>query len=305
MVNLRTFDLNLLRVFEAIHHDRSVSIAADKLGLSQPAVSNALNRLRQHLDDPLFVRTTKGMEPTPKAEDLAAAVQLGLTTLRSGLSAGARFDPAESTRHFTVLMTDVGELSFLPGVLRTLSRSAPSIDIRVIEYGVEGYSDLLENGLADLAVGRVRLTDTLSNELIHTNPFVVLTSCKNPLLETNADGDCFMSWENYMSAAHVLVEPRGATGNPVLQALGQHASQRRIALTIPHATVLPMIMDGTDLVATIPKVCAAGLMAGRSLCAVLPPFEIEPNLVYQWWHRRNTDDLSHKWLRQIFAAAGV
>src|ERR1700722_8740493 len=109
MVNLRTFDLNLLRIFEAVAKDGSVSKAADTLGLSQPAVSNALNRMRRQFEDPLFVRTNKGVEPTLKAQQLATAVSQGLSTIRAGLTATTEFNPAVSKRRFTLLMTDVGE----------------------------------------------------------------------------------------------------------------------------------------------------------------------------------------------------
>lgn len=305
MVNLRTFDLNLLRIFEAVIHDRSVSKAADKLGLSQPAVSNALSRLRRQFNDPLFVRTPTGMEPTPKAEKLALAVHEGLTTIRAGLSSGADFDPAVSERHFTILMTDVGEISFLPHVLSELNRAAPNVDVNVIESGLQNYGDLLESGTADLAVGRINLADEFSSQLIHTSPFVVLMSSRHPLLQEANDGSKQISFEDYLAARHILVQPRGASGDPVGNALGPNARKRRIALSIPHATVLPMIMGGTDLIATVPKVSASDLVATGALCALPAPFEIEPNYVYQWWHRRNSADPGHRWLRDIFATAGV
>ncbi len=305
MVNLRTFDLNLLRIFEAINRDRSVSTAADNLGLSQPAVSNALNRLRRHFDDPLFVRTQRGMEPTPKAEQLALAVDRGMTTIRAGLSAGVNFDPARSERHFTLLMTDVGEISFLPILLSEVRRHAPGIDVSVMESGLAGYEELLENGMADLAIGRIRLADTLSSELIHSSPFVVLLSRTHPRLGTAPDGRPTLSYDDYLAAPHVLVQPRGASGDPILAALGADAAKRRIGLSIPHATVLPMIIGDSELIATVPEVCAQNLIASGKLCRVEAPFAIEPNFVYQWWHKRNTADPGHRWLRGIFAGAGI
>lgn len=305
MVNLRTFDLNLLRVFEAVHHDRSVSIAADKLGLSQPAVSNALNRLRLQFDDPLFVRTARGMSATPKAERLAEAIGVGLTTIRAGLSSGVDFDPATSERRFTLLMTDVGEISFLPVLLSELGRNAPNISIHVREAGLSTYEDLLESGTADLAIGRIKLSDRMHGAQIHSSEFVVLLGRSNPILRRDAQGACSIDYQAYLNAPHVMVQPRGAAGDPVREALGPDASRLRIALSIPHATVLPMIMGDTDLIATVPKVCAANLVATGALCAVPPPFPVEPNYVFQWWHRRNQRDAGHRWLRAIFSNAGV
>ncbi len=303
MVNLRTFDLNLLRVFEAIFHSRSVSAAAEKLNMSQPAVSNALNRLRRDFDDPLFVRTNRGMEPTPRAEQIASYVNNGLTSIRSGLASGATFDPAVSERRFTLLMTDVGELTHLPLTLATLSKAAPNIDISVMEYGLQSYADLLESGAVDLAVGRIQLGDNFSREFIHTSPFVVLLSKQNDLLSFDKHGAPFITMKDYLRAPHILVEPRGASGDPIRKALGANAARRRCALSIPHATVLPNLIGGTQLIATIPKVCASNLLTA-DLCAVDPPFSIEPNLVYQWWHKRNTEDQGHRWLRSLIAAAG-
>lgn len=305
VVNLRTFDLNLLRIFEAIHRDGSVSKAADTLGLSQPAVSNALNRLRRQFDDPLFVRTQRGMEPTPKAEQLALAVDNGMTTIRAGLSAGVDFDPARSERRFTLLMTDVGEISFLPILLSELRRNAPGIDISVVESGLGGYEELLDNGMADLAIGRIRLAETLSSELIHSSPFVVLLSRTHPRLGTAPDGRPTLSYADYLAAPHVLVQPRGASGDPIREALGEDAAKRRIGLSLPHTTVLPMIIGDTELIATVPEVCAQNLIASGKLCRVDVPFAIEHNFVYQWWHKRNTADPGHRWLRGIFANAGI
>ncbi len=305
MINMRTFDLNLLRVFEALSHDRSVSLAAAKLGMSQPALSNALNRLRIVFDDPLFVRTRRGMQPTPKAEQLALTLHEGLATIRAGLSSSAAFDPATSERRFTLLMTDVGELSFLPVVLSTLSKSAPKIDLCVRHLPVERYGELLESGGADLAIGRLQLADTLKSELIHSSPFVVLASQTNRYLTKDAEGRATLSFEDYIRAPHVEIESYGASGNPVKQALGSLGPRRRVALILPHTTVLPRLIEGTDLLATIPKVCADKLITMGAVCAVSPPFPIEQNFVYQWWHRRNDSDNGNRWLRKLFATAGV
>ncbi len=304
-VNLRTFDLNLLRVFEAIFRDGSVTSAAEQLGVTQSAVSNALNRLRYQLEDPLFVRTSHGMEPTPKAADLANSLLGGLTTIRSALVEGARFDPATSRRRFTLLMTDVGEVAFLPTILAKLSVEAPLVDLAILEHGLERYGELLDNGTADLAIGRITLSDTLQSQPIHTSPFVVLLTREHPLLKPGPDGRPALSFEDYMKAAHVRVMPRGATGDPVMKALGSQAQHQRTALSIPHATALPMIIENTLLLATIPQVCASYLIANSSLITVPPPFAIDQNLVLQWWHKRNSRDPGHNWLRSAFAAAGV
>lgn len=300
MVNLRTFDLNLLRVFEAIYRDGSVSRAADQLGVSQSAVSNALNRLRYHLADPVFMRSSQGMDPTPKATQLAATLLEGMMTIRSALVEGTTFDSATSHRRFTLLMTDVGEITFLPTLLARLSQEAPFVDLAVVEQGLERYAELLDNGTVDLAVGRITLPDNLSSESIHTSPFVVLLTRDNPHLRWSADDQPVLDLDAYLAAPHIMVKPRGMTGDLVEQALGSHP-RRRIALSIPHATVLPMIIENTRLLATIPQVCANYLVANSSLITVPPPFEIAQNSVQLWWHKRNTKDPGHQWLRDACA----
>ena len=304
MVNLRTFDLNLLRIFEALVQDQSVSRAADRLGLSQPAVSNALNRMRQQMDDPLFVRTHNGMEATPKAEQLATALLQGLTMIRAGLAAGTDFEPATAKRSFNLLMTDVGEIAFLPRVLATLKQSAPYIDLNVAEQGQERYGELLEAGMADLAIGRLDLPGTLTSQYIHTASYVVMVSRANPHLKQSASGKAFMSLEDYLSAPHVHVRSRGASGDPVAEALSENVMKRRIALSIPHATALPLIIGNTDLIATVAKACA-DYMVYPGLCYVEPPFPIPEAAIHQWWHKRNTNDPGHRWLRQTFADAAA
>ena len=305
MVNLRTFDLNLLRVFEAITESQSVSKAADKLGLSQSAVSNALDRMRRQFDDPLFIRTHRGMEPTPKAQDLAEVILTGLTTIRAGLSASGTFDPARSHRRFSLLMTDVGEMTFLPTILSRLNEQAPQIDLNVIEFGLERYEELLEAGIADLAVGQLKLPDTLCSQEFHNSDFAVVASRTNPIVQYDAEGKASIALETYLDAPHVQQAPRGASGNPVAVALGSQASRRRIALSVPHASVLPMILPQTSLIATVPKVCADLLARHGDLVVMPTPFPMDRSHVTLWWHRRNTKDPGHSWLREMFLTSGV
>ena len=145
-------DLNLLKVFEALFETRSVSLAADRLSLTQPAVSNALGRLRASFDDQLFVRTREGMEPTPLAMALSGPLLEGLASIRAGMALNIGFDPASSHRRFTLITTDVGEMSFVVEILRVLRREAPGIDLKVLEVGQQDYERLLDNGDADFAL---------------------------------------------------------------------------------------------------------------------------------------------------------
>ncbi|MBP2434142.1 LysR family transcriptional regulator [Bradyrhizobium elkanii] len=305
MINLRTFDLNLLRVFEAIHRDRSVSVAADKLGLSQPAVSSALNRMRRLFDDPLFVRGAGGMEPTRKAMLLAEAVALGLNTIRAGVATSTSFDPSSSTRQFRIAMTDVGEIIFLPRLMQALARSAPSITVHVIEHGLVNYEDLLETGEIDIAIGRFQLNPSFSSQHIHSSNFAVVLRSDHPLIDHASDGTPVLSYESYLQASHITVQAPGASGDPIVHALGADRSKKRIALSVPHSVVLAEIVECGDLMATVPDKSVGWLLHGhQALCAVPLPFKADTNIVCQWWHKRNDKDPGHLFIRDILAEIG-
>lgn len=186
MLNANNFDLNLLRVFDALIRERSVSAAAERLCLSQPAVSNALSRLRKLLNDPLFVRTRKGMEPTPFALRMQEPVQDGLLRIRAGISQVLTFEPRESDRTFRLNMNDVGSASFLPLIMSRLMSEAPGIDIEVCEIGISAYEDMLDSGAADLAIGRVVLSDTFRSQFLMRTQYVAILRDGHPgLTEEN------------------------------------------------------------------------------------------------------------------------
>ena len=302
MINPNTFDLNLLRIFEALMKDGSVSVAADRLGLSQPAVSNALNRFRDALGDPLFVRTRNGMEPTALALNLRDPLQHSLATIRAALRQTLAFEPAGSDRTFTLIMVDVGEITFLPHIMTTISTAAPSISLRVLELGREDYEDYLESGSADLAIGRITLRDSFRSQQLITSPYVVILDSGHPGIDIAPDGTRSITYETYLAARHIAVLPRGATGNPVDRALARDARERQVALSIPHTMVLSAILPGTGMIATVPETCVRALCGDGRLCSVKLPFDAEPSHVLLWWHKRHEEDTGHRWLRNLIAS---
>lgn len=302
MHNSTTFDLNLLRVFDALVREGSVTAAANRLGLSQPAVSNALNRLRGLLGDPLFVRTRHGMEPTPFALRLHSPLQEGLAHIRAGLSQVMTFEPATSDRTFAILMNDVGAASFLPAIVQGLLREAPHVDLQIRELDHAAYEDALDSGTADLAVGRVMLSDAFRSELLQKSFYVALLRPDHPAL-TMKDGHPAISLEDYTAADQVIVSPRGATSNPVERAMLAMRLHCRVVLNLPHATSLYNIIPGTDLIATVPDRCEEFLCRDGRLISVALPLRIEPNMIYQWWHKRHDHDAGHRWLREFVSNA--
>jgi len=152
-VDPEKIDLNLLLVFSHLFREKRVGRAAENLGMSQPGVSNALNRLRSLLNDELFVRTPHGMEPTSYAMQLAGPISEALALIRSALDVGAPFDPATSTRRFTIAMTDIGEIDFLPSMMDAIGRVAPSVTINTVRNNALQLREEMESGQVDLAVG--------------------------------------------------------------------------------------------------------------------------------------------------------
>ncbi len=299
-----TIDLNLLKVFEALMHLRSVSLAAARLNVTQPAVSNALNRLRGYFGDDLFVRTRDGMEPTPLALALADPVLQGLSSIRAGVAQSLTFDPASSDRRFTLITTDVGEATFVVELLRILRHQAPRIDLRVLEVAQHDYERLLDNGEADFALGLFKIADTFHRELIDTCRYVALM-CREHGTRLGLTDGATIPHETYLDAAHVHVMPRRAIGHPVELALGAEARRRRVALELPHTAVLSALLPQTELVATIPEPAVPSLMAGGRLMWAVLPFETEPTRLFMGWHKRHDNDRGHAWMRQIIRGLNI
>ena len=299
MPDINMLDLNLLRVFDTMVRERSVSLAAEKLNITQPAVSNALNRLRAVFEDPLFVRTRKGMEPTPLAQSLADPISHGLSSIRVAITQGITFDPATSQRRFTIITTDVGEVVVMVPLLRILNREAPHIDLRIMEAPGEEYEKLLDAGEADFAVGRVQMADTFRRELIDTCLYAALMCAENARRLGLRQGG-IIPYETFMALPHVHVVPRGAGvhTNPVEPALGADAARRRVAVTLPHTSVLADMLPGTTMVATLPQPAAPPLCRRGDLAWLHLPFETEITRVEVVWHKRHDSDRGHMWMRE-------
>jgi DNA-binding transcriptional LysR family regulator len=301
-MNPNTFDLNLLRVFEALMRDRSVSLAANKLGLSQPAVSNALARMREFVGDQLFVKTRSGMEPTALASELRGPLEHSLATILTALSSKSTFEPAKAAMTFTIIMIDIGEVTLLPSLLSNLATNAPAVNLKILDVDRRNYEDYLDNGIADMAIGGVMLSDSFRSLLLFESSQVALLDRRNSLLAWRADGSPYLSRKAYFKARHVAIVPRGTAASRFEIGLGKYGDQREIALAIPHAAVLPAILPGTELVATVPKVTANEVCKDPRMCSVALPYPVEVQAVSLWWHKRHDQDRSHIWFRNLVAS---
>jgi DNA-binding transcriptional LysR family regulator len=298
-VNVQDIDLNLLRVFDAVLHERGVTPAAVRLGLTQPAVSNALARLRAVFNDALFVRTPGGMDATPFARQLAEPVRQALALLESALAHGPGFDPGTSTRAFRFYMSDLGQIEFLPPLIERVQRDAPGVRLEAAGLDVEDIGAALAAGALDLAVGFLPgLRAPVRRTALFRDPYLCLMRADHKI---NA-----LTKKIFLNASHVLVTYSG--GHHVIEEAFERAGiSRRIALRVPHFTVVPMVLERTDLILTLPARVARVYEKRGNFKALRPPVPIPPADVGVHWHERFEADAGNRWLREqlvaLFAAA--
>jgi len=280
-------DLNLLKVFLAIHAEGSVSRAAERLGVSQPTVSHALARLRAAYGDPLFVRGARGVAPTARADRLAAAVRQALDLIDLAAAEGERYDPSRSDRTFRLHLTDIGETVFLPGLMAALAKEAPLVRIEAHALDHADQPAALENGRLDLAVGYLPSLDVERTVLLHER-YVVAMRRGHPLAKLRPTRASMARLE------YVLVRAHPATTH----ALHDLGLADRIRLSIPHFMVLPRILAETDLAVVLPsRLYAVFAQMGRYVMwrprVGLPSFDVAVH-----WAARFAGDPGNAWLRE-------
>jgi DNA-binding transcriptional LysR family regulator len=292
-MNVQALDLNLLRVFDAVLRDRSVTSAAKHLGLTQPAVSNALARLRAQFEDMLFVRTPTGMDATPFARELSEPVRQALALLESAMAHGPGFDPATSTRAFRFYMSDLGQIEFLPPLVERARRVAPGVRLEAVSLEVEDIGDALAAGALDLAVGFLPgLGPPVRRQPLFRDPYVCLMRADHPDIGRK------LTKKQFLAASHALVSYKG--GHRIIEeALERAGLARKIALRVPHFTVVPMVLERSDLILILPsKVARVYERQGRFKFLPLP-VPIPPADVAAHWHERFERDPGNRWLREM------
>lgn len=298
MINMRSIDLNLLLVFEALLQAKNVTHAGSLLGLSQPATSAALSKLRMTLKDPLFVRTPHGMEPTPRAILLAKPLQQALSVIRDDVLRQPSFDLATTARTFTIAMTDVAEMVFLPRLLRLLSEEAPLANLKTVIMSSTALELALESGTVDLAIGLFPDLKRASfyQQRLFQHPFVCIVRQDHPSIGRR------MTLAQFLSASHAVVEAEGRNSEVFERMLERRGLERRVMLRIPHFLSIPMVIADSDLVVTIPRVLGEVFARMTNIRVVAPPIKIGNYDVRQYWHERFHKDPANQWLRTAIAA---
>jgi len=288
-----TIDIRLLHVFDAVYKARSVSEAAVALDLGQPAVSVALSKLRHHFGDPLFVRTSNGMEPTPFGEGLVRPVRGVLEALDVVMGHQNHFDPATSKRLFRICMTDISQLVLLPKLWEALRVSAPGIRIDVLPLSAD-IARMLESGEADLALGLMpQLEAGFYQNVLFSQKFACMVSAKHPRIQKE------LRLEQFASENHAVVSSSGAAPLILDQEIARMGIARKVSLNIPNFIGAALVVEHTDLILTIPA-RLADVLQGRADVRIFPvPFQLPQYDVKQHWHERFHNDPGSQWLRRV------
>jgi DNA-binding transcriptional LysR family regulator len=295
---MHALDLNLIPYLVALDETRNVSRAGELLGVSQPRVSSALGKLRAYFDDPLFVRTSHGMEPTPRALALLPAARAALAQIERGVVAPPSFDPATSRDTFTLALSDVGEIVFLPRLLQMLAQHAPHANLRSVSLPHAEVERGLESGDVDLAVGYFPDLDggNFFQQRLFTHRFICLMRRGHPLAARP------MTLEQFLACGHAVVRADGRSQEVLERHLAKARLQRRAVLETPHFMSLPFILGRTDLIATVPHAIGYAYAAEHaSIMLVEPPLPLPRFDLRQHWHRKFHNDVRIGWLRGVVA----
>lgn len=290
-------DVRLLNIFDQLYKTRSVHRAAEALGLTQPAVSIALGKLRRHFGDELFVRTGKGMEPTRLAEELVEPFRHALASLEAAFGYRNVFNPETSDRSFHLCMSDITQVGVLPRLWTHLSVVAPGISVEVLPRGdAETTARLLETGAADIAIGFIpQLGSGFYQQVLFRQDYVVIASASHPRIREA------LTIEHLKNESHAVITTVGTGYEIIDDEFARQGIRRRVALTLPSFLGAALIIERTSLLLVIPRGLAETLDAQRNFRSFPLPFRIPEFSVKQHWHERSHRDSGNQWLRARIA----
>jgi DNA-binding transcriptional LysR family regulator len=294
-MNLRSIDLNLLVAFHRLYIDKNVSRAADNLGLSQPAMSNTLKRLRQLTGDELFVRTSTGMSPTICADDLATPLADALATIEEALSHLTSFNPAKSKRKFVISAFDIGESYLMPKLMKKLATDAPGVTFQTIRAGAGDSLKLaLEAGNVDFAIGHLpRLQAGFFQRRLFPQHYVCVFRRDHPLTSAH------FGIAEFQAADHLAIATEGSDYEFLEDVLANAAPHRNIRLSVPHFLSAGYLLRDTNLVATLPNTLAEILCKPFGLAQIPHPISLPSMDINLLWHAKSHRDPASQWLRNI------
>jgi DNA-binding transcriptional LysR family regulator len=301
MTNLRSFDLNLLLALKALVEERSVSRAAEKLCMSQPAMSHILRRLRCQLDDPILVKSNAGMEPTARALALLEPTAAVLREIERIVEPPPAFDPATSRRRFVIATSDYVAVTLLPGIAETMSRVAPDVELHIRQPIAGAPHIAMEKENIDLAIGYNAMfgsTAHLCSQQLMSESIVCLTRRSNAAVPGNK-----ITLARFLECKHILVTWREAGTGLVDDCLAKQGLRRDASLVLPNFLAAPWVLEKTDLLLCLPKRMAERFVQLAPLKILPVPLQLPQYELMMLWHARQEKDEAHKWLRDLLMDA--
>jgi DNA-binding transcriptional LysR family regulator len=294
-MNISDIDLNLLVFLNALLDECNVTRAAERVGITQPAMSNALKRLRLLLKDPLLVRTQRGMEPTERALALKRPVQAALVQLQTALDPPSMFDPKRTRRQFTLMITDYAASVLLPALSARLARGAPNVVLNVVGSGADSFA-AIERGAEDFVIDRFdSLPESFRSRLLWRDAYVCVLRRGHPAL---AEG---LTLTSYLALDHILITRTGVGLGQTDAALAARNLQRRIAVFTRHYHLPPRLIAGSDLCAMLPEHLVRTYLHHLPIEWVEPPLPLPPIEIRMVWGPVIHYDRAHRWLRSVIA----
>lgn len=289
---LHALDLNLLLALDVLLEERNVTRAAERSGVSQPAMSQALARLRRTFGDPLLIRAGHRMEPTALADGLADSLHALLSDLERLINDRGSFEPHTSGRVFRIACLDHFSALHLPRMAASIQHEAPDVDIAVSQLSYDTVDAELETGAVDTAIGVFRhLPKGHHQQRLHEERFQCLLRAQHPALAN-------WSLETYLEQSHGLLATTGRGDGVVDTVLANRGMARRVAVRFPHFLAAGQLVESTDLIVTMASRLADSLVQRYDVVAVDPPVKLSPFTITLQWHRRTDSDVGHRWLRR-------
>lgn len=289
-----SLDLRLLVVFDAVMRKASLTVAGDSLGMSQPLVSQSIARLRQYFGDPLFVRTSAGMSPTPRARELAPKIAAMIQLMQEALEGSTDFDPATSSRTFSFASTDFGVAYLVPKLLQHLEKHAPRIRVRATNAPRYGVDEMIEQGEVDVAVGSFAINrQPFYQRRLYYCDYVCLTRREHPTIRGH------LTRNAYLSAAHAMVAPLPAGYEALERFLLENIPAANFAVVVPNFLTAITTLPSSDALFTVSRHAGEHIAQLLGAQALELPVEIPGFTVRQFWHERFHKDPANKWFRDL------
>jgi DNA-binding transcriptional LysR family regulator len=294
-MNIRGVNLNLLLAFDALFEELSVTRAARRAGVTQPAMSNTLSQLRALFGDALFVRHRTGLTPTARAKELAEPIRKGLQLLQGALT-GPSFEPTTSERRFVIATSDYVELVLLPALLRRLSKQAPRVRLALRPWGFHEVPPELARGEVDLMLGFYdKLPPHHFEQALFDDEYVCVVRRRHPTVKSK------LTLAHYLQLSHVLVSARADGLGSVDRALSALGKQRTIGARVSHFLTVPVLVSQTDFVAALDRRVAEVFAGPLGLKLFPPPLKLPKGTIGQVWHEQQEGDAGQRWLRALIA----